>query len=58
MLVPLPADPAHRKRALAWLIAERIDHMVLFKAVTISDPTGAERFKSWLGGMKRPPTEA
>ena len=58
MLVPLPADYAHRKRALAWLIAERIDHMVLFKAVTIPDHTGAERFRSWLGGTEPLSTEA
>ena len=58
MLVPLPADPAHRKRALAWLIAERIDHMVLFKAVTIPDDTNAESFKVWLGGTEPTSTEA
>lgn len=35
-----------------------VDHMVLFKAVTIPDHTGAEIFKSWLRGTEPPSTEA
>jgi len=53
MLVHLPADYAVRKQALAWLALQRIDHMVLFKAVTINDQASAERFKAWMAEQSR-----
>jgi hypothetical protein len=48
MLVTLPVSARQRKRALDWLIANRIGHLVLFQAVKIHDARDAERFKAWL----------
>jgi aromatic ring-cleaving dioxygenase len=48
MLVTLPVSAPQRKRALDWLIANRIGHLVLFQAVKIHDARDAERFKAWL----------
>ena len=48
MLIKLPARAEPRKRALDWLIANEIGHLVLFQEVKIHDTRSAERFKLWL----------
>ena len=48
MLIKLPARADPRKRALDWLTANRIDHLVLFQEVKIDDLHGAGLFKTWL----------
>ena len=48
MLIKLPARAEPRKRALDWLIANEIGHLVLFQEVKIHDTQAAERFKLWL----------
>ena len=48
MLIKLPGRATSRKRALDWLAANRIAHLVLFQEVKIHDASQAERFKVWM----------
>jgi len=48
MLIKLPARAEPRKRALDWLTANEISHLVLFQEVKIHDAEAGERFKFWL----------
>jgi len=48
MLVKLPGRAQSRKRALDWLVANRIAHQLLFQEVKIHDPREAGLFKAWL----------
>ena len=48
MLIDLPGRYESRKRAMAWLAAERIPHRLLFQQVRIIDDRDGERFKAWL----------
>lgn len=48
MLIKLPGRAPLRKRALDWLNANGVKHLVLFQEVTIPDANAAERFKAWL----------
>ena len=48
MLVQLPARAPSRKRALDWLVANTIGHLVLFQEAKIHNAQDAERFKAWL----------
>ena len=48
MLVKLPGRAPSRKRALDWLVANGVQHLVLFQDVKIPDSEAAERFKAWI----------
>jgi len=48
MLIDLPGRYEFRKRAMAWLAAESIPHIVLFQQVRITDDRDGERFKAWM----------
>ena len=48
MLIKLPGRAHSRKRALDWLVANRIAHLVLFQEVKIDNVREAALFKAWL----------
>jgi hypothetical protein len=48
MVIALSTDNTERRRALEWLMSERIAHLKLFQAVQIDDDGAANRFKVWL----------
>ena len=48
MLIKLPGRAEARKRALDWLVLNRIGHLVLFQEVKVHDAHEAERFRTWL----------
>ena len=48
MVIALPKNRADQKRAIAWLVVERIQHLKLFQAVQINCDRDGEKFRTWL----------
>ena len=57
MVVDLPQRRSVREAALAWLVSEGVEHLVLFQQVQIPDEGVGQRFQAWIDQLSTVSTQ-